>query len=209
VTLEQNMKLWNSVCTTDPKRTKPVVIGRNPATARKYTAIDPTYQNLEATKLWGPYGGEWGLYDIEIKTIQIGDEMTAMLKATFRYPGGSFPIVVDSRFQPGQDTLKKLQTSATSKALSKLGFNADIFLGMFDDVDYVTGLKERSRAGQEAVDRLSEKIQKMSTMAEMAACRERAEALLKSNKIDGPSFNELILLTELRRSELRLGEIAE
>ncbi len=203
MTLEQNMKLWNSVCTTDPKRTKAVTLGR------KWTAIDPTYQNMEATKLWGPYGKDWGLDDIEIKTIVIGDTTVAMLKGVFRYPEGRFQIVVDQKFKPGDDTLKKLQTSATSKALSKLGFSADIFLGMFDDVDYVTGLKERSRAGQEAIDRLSEKIQTMNTMSEMIACTDRAEALLKSKKIDGPSFEELMELIELRRTELRLGEIAE
>jgi hypothetical protein len=43
-------------------------------------------------------------------------------------------------------------------------------------------------------------------MSEMIACTDRAEALLKSKKIDGPSFGELMELIELRKTEIGLGE---
>ena len=35
------------------------------------------------------------------------------------------------------DFAKKIETDALTKALSKLGFNADVFMGRFDDHKYV------------------------------------------------------------------------
>ena len=37
---------------------------------------------------------------------------------------------------------KKIETDALTKAISKLGFNADIFMGKFDDVRYVSEMKK-------------------------------------------------------------------
>ena len=37
---------------------------------------------------------------------------------------------------------KKIETDALTKAISKLGFNADIFMGKFDDVRYVEEMKK-------------------------------------------------------------------
>ena len=37
---------------------------------------------------------------------------------------------------------KKIETDTLTKAISKLGFNADIFLGKFDDVRYLNEVKE-------------------------------------------------------------------
>ena len=40
------------------------------------------------------------------------------------------------------DFAKKVETDTLTKALSKLGFNADIFLGKFDDTKYVEQMKQ-------------------------------------------------------------------
>lgn len=40
------------------------------------------------------------------------------------------------------DFAKKIETDALTKALSKMGFNADIFMGRFDDTKYVEERKE-------------------------------------------------------------------
>jgi hypothetical protein len=37
---------------------------------------------------------------------------------------------------------KKVETDTLTKAISKLGFNADIFMGKFDDQRYVEEMKE-------------------------------------------------------------------
>ncbi|MFQ5631094.1 MAG: hypothetical protein ACE5I1_20160, partial [bacterium] len=40
------------------------------------------------------------------------------------------------------ECIKKVVTDAETKALSKLGFNADVFLGLFDDSRYVDDLRK-------------------------------------------------------------------
>jgi len=46
------------------------------------------------------------------------------------------------------DCVKKVVTDALTKGLSKLGFNADVFLGKYDDNKYVQDLKDKEAAGE-------------------------------------------------------------
>jgi hypothetical protein len=39
--------------------------------------------------------------------------------------------------KPDADFAKKVETDALTKGLSKLGFNADVFMGLYDDHKYV------------------------------------------------------------------------
>jgi len=128
-----NLALWNSVETTDPAMTKHV------DQRGGFTAICAQYQIKNATALWGPYGTAWGVYECQYEYLRdkAGDIVEVALLATFHYPCGSFPIGADCAFRVGNDTRKKLLTDATTKALSKLGFNADVFMGKFDDNKYV------------------------------------------------------------------------
>src|SRR5689334_19053904 len=50
----QNMRVWNAVCRTDPKHTKRV------NQRGGFTAIDAQYQIMEATRQFGPVGEGWG-----------------------------------------------------------------------------------------------------------------------------------------------------
>jgi hypothetical protein len=206
------MELWDKVCTTDKAFTKAVSFGR------KFTAIDPTYQLMEATKLWGPYGKEWMLDAVQTRCvhIQCNDkertknwiETVMVLDGTFVYPGGSFPIVVDAPWKPGDDTAKKLQTSAISKSLSKLGFNADVFLGKFDDSQYLKELDARQQRGSEAIDRLTGMIELIPSVDKIEQCVAKAEALFKSKQITGAAFDGLIELIESRRAVLIDTEVS-
>lgn len=204
--MSENMELWDKVCTTDKAFTNPVSFGR------KFTAIDPTYQLMEATKLWGPYGDKWGLFDVQMSFVDVRcagkdkaqqwTETSAVLAGNFRYPGGEFPMFVDAPFKPGDDVAKKLQTSAVSKALSKLGFNADVFLGKFDDAQYVKELENRQQRGSEAIERLTGMIELIPSVDKIEQCVAKAEALFKSKQITGAAFDELIELIESRRAVL-------
>lgn len=204
--MSENMELWDKVCTTDKTFTKAVPFGR------KFTAIDPTYQLMEATKLWGPYGTKWGLQETSIHVVDVKCvnkdksqqwvESSMILVGQFEYPGGAFPITVDAPFKPGDDTAKKLQTSAVSKALSKLGFNADVFLGKFDDAQYVKELESRQQRGSEAIERLTGMIELIPSVDKIEQCVAKAEALFKSKQITGSVFDELIELIESRRAVL-------
>ncbi len=134
----ENLKLWDSVCETDPKHTKKANVGGN-----KLTAIKPQYQVLKATEQWGPYGGKWGFKNIDLSYDLLSVSLV-VFKALFYYPGGEFEIINsiklykdNAQTKVDDDFAKKIETDALTKALSKLGFNADVFMGRFDDLRYV------------------------------------------------------------------------
>ena len=124
---------------------------------RKFTAIDAYSQIMEATEKFGMFGTGWGVRDPEFKVIL--DELL-VYKAILFYVNtdgkeGLIPIESSTNvyFGSGEkrklddDCIKKVGTDALTKGLSKLGFNADVFLGKFDDNKYVADLKEK-QAGE-------------------------------------------------------------
>lgn len=130
------MALWNRVCKTDPAFTKKV------SQRGGFTSVCAQTQIKNATIEWGPYGMAWGVRDCEHDCIRDGkgEIVEVALKATFYYPGGDFPLSTDMAYKPGNDTRKKLLTDLTTKALSKLGFNSDVFEGLYDDNKYVQAM---------------------------------------------------------------------
>jgi len=141
------MILWDAVSKTDPAITKKV------NQRGGFTAICAQAQLKEATKQWGPYGHHWGLKDCNFGTITNaeGTVLEIYLDATFYYPVDAngqgiavvqFPISTDCTYRAGNDSRKKLMTDATTKALSKLGFNSDVFEGKFDDNKYIATMKQ-------------------------------------------------------------------
>jgi hypothetical protein len=162
--MKNNLELWNKVEKTNPKYTKKAKVGGN-----EITSISPQYQIMNATEQFGSYGETWGFRHIEFDysitntpiTLHIVDwntkveqEIKSILglvgfKATFFFPNGEFEITnsikifTDNKHSKIDDNFaKKLETDALTKALSKIGFNADIFLGKFDDVRYVEEMKK-------------------------------------------------------------------
>lgn len=133
-----NMELWDSVCETDPAITKHV------SQRGGFTAICAQVQLKAATRKWGPYGSTWGVQGLQFTEYsESGKPIEVMLSGTFWYPGGEFPIATDMAYKPGNDTRKKLLTDLTTKALSKLGFNSDVFEGKFDDNKYVAERRKK------------------------------------------------------------------
>lgn len=145
---KNNLQFWNSVEKTNPKHTKKVTAG-----ARSLTAINAQQQIKNATEKWGMYGATWGLKDIELSYVNSlsNNQILAVAQAVFFYPEGSFEIgssilvqswvASKSYNRVDDDFLKKLETDMTTKSLSKLGFNADVFLGKYDDNKYVAQMK--------------------------------------------------------------------
>ena len=160
----ENLKLWKSVEKTNPNYTKKAKLG-----GMNITSISPQFQLMNATEKFGSYGETWGFKNIELdysitnvpinlSTTDYHSKKTEKIqtilglvgfKAIFFFPGGEFPIVnsikifTDNKHSKIDDNYaKKLETDALTKALSKIGFNADIFLGKFDDVRYFEQVKE-------------------------------------------------------------------
>jgi hypothetical protein len=135
---KDQMTLWNQVCVTDPAATKKVTVGR------KFTTVCAQSQIKKATELWGAMGVYWGVQN-ESFTL-IANDSVCMYRAELFYPDGKIEIHSDIEvfFHSGkragmynEDFSKKGATDALTKGLSKLGFNADIFEGRFDDNKYV------------------------------------------------------------------------
>lgn len=141
--MSENMQLWNAVCKTDPKHTKQVTFGR------KFTAIDAMYQIQMATEQWGSFGKTWGIKSEAFNFHDVTGKHFLVYYADFYYPDGGFPIhssmlAISEKGKPDEDCFKKLATDALTKGLSKLGFNADVFLGKFDDNKYVQQMKNET-----------------------------------------------------------------
>ena len=158
-----NMTLWDAVAESDTKSLKQV--GKRGG----FTAISAQYQIKKATELWGPYGASWGLFECQFSMIQDanGNNTEMTLDAVFTYPGFAapvtFPISCDMPYVPGNETRKKLMTDATTKALSKLGFNADVFMDLLawdgnkyvkkvEPIDKLHTLMEESNVTDEQVN---------------------------------------------------------
>lgn len=149
-----NMDLWNSVYKTDPDATKKAKVN-----GQSITSINGLHVIRKATETFGPMGIGWGFsaleerYDngsevITTEGTDLGREIshTVRIKLWFVLDGergeveayGCTPFVYRSKYGTTTDmeAPKKSFTDAVKKALSMLGFSADVYLGMFDDLDY-------------------------------------------------------------------------
>ena len=132
-----NLKIWDAVSSTDPNNTTQVKYGRG------FTAICAQSQIKAATALFGPYGIGWGIKDESDEYIrnEAGQVIEYVYKATlwFRWEGevGTCPCRSSIKYRAGDDCQMKAETHARSKALSKLGFNSDVYEGHFDDDKFV------------------------------------------------------------------------
>lgn len=172
--MSDNLELWNKVSKTDPKHTKKVSKG-----ALQLTAINATYQVKNATEEWGKYGEKWGIENIELDYIHglCNDQILCVGKARFFYPDGNFEIGSSILVQSwvssksynkvDEDFLKKLETDMVTKSLSKLGFNADVFLGLYDDNKYIQSLQDEFNASNEGRVNHAERLKSCKTLEEL------------------------------------------
>lgn len=159
-----HLKLWSAVEKTDLQFTKTV------NQRGGYTAISPQYQLKTATEQFGPYGAGFGLCQSDLDFSLISINHVVIHKAVFFYviDGNryEFPITnaiemarttKDGKLMVDIDFAKKVETNTVSKALSKLGFNADVFLGLMEDNSYLQELSNEI-AIQKADDKDAEII---------------------------------------------------
>ena len=163
---KDNMKLWESVETTDPKFTKKV------NQRGGFTAIGAQYQLRTATETFGPFGVGWG---VRGETIEKWEDVglavyQAHLWYYYKVNGHEVselhevPIHSSIKYHNSgrvdDDFMKKVATDALTKGLSKLGFNADVFMGKFDDNKYVNKLTNMNGTWKKEVSDTAEKLNK-------------------------------------------------
>lgn len=153
--MNENTKLWNEVRTPDPKHTKAF----NRGGGFKGTATNVVYLIQRATELWGPMGGKWG---VEIKNERYVDgapiiidgnvvcrQIIHVIQIELRHPDGVVPGIGQTEFVgknknglfTDEEAPKKSLTDALTKAMSWLGFAADIHMGLWDDNKYVNNVR--------------------------------------------------------------------
>ncbi len=205
---EDPMALWNQVCKTNPGHTKEVHNGKF-----AFTAIDPTYQLEEATRRFGPYGVAWGLYDLVFNPIPVDGGTNLLLTATFRYPldgePHQFPIAVDLRMRPTDDTAKKLMTMARSKALSYLGFNADVFAGKFEDDAYVRDRETEFGDAETTESEIRGKIRTAMDTSTLKKFRSRIEQMAATGTITPEVGSRLVGEVESRTEEIEKSQLSQ
>jgi hypothetical protein len=145
---KENMSIWTQVETSDPDSIKQVSFGR------KFSAINAHHQVKKATEIFGAFGQGWGVTNERFQLITAG---LILYQATLWWRDSSKENVNPNQFDISSSILhtsknghiddecvKKVATDALTKGLSKLGFNADIFLGLWDDNKYVNQVKEEA-----------------------------------------------------------------
>lgn len=151
-----NLKLWSSVEKTDLDFVKKV------NQRGGYTAICPQYQLKKATEKFGAYGKGFGLAESNFDMSIYEYDGVVIHKAIFFYvlDGERCEFPISNAIQAAKTTqngkyvdidfAKKVETNTVSKALSKIGFNADIFLGMFEDDTYLFDLSNEQKVEKAA-----------------------------------------------------------
>ena len=166
---KDNLELWNKVEKTNPKYTKKAKVG-----GMSITAIAPQYQIMMVTEQFGVYGKTWGFKNIELDYSLVEKYDMVVFKGTFFFPEGQFEIINsyklfinNAKTMLDDNFAKKIETDTLTKAISKLGFNADIFLGKFDDVRYVNEMNAEFNPIQK-IKTPSEKLNECKTLSELA-----------------------------------------
>jgi len=191
-----NTKLWDSVEKTDPKFTKKV------NQRGGFTAIGAQYQVRKATEAFGPFGIGWGVKEETFQRYE--DTGLVLYQGTLWYKygedNGEVPIHSSIKYHANSrvddDFAKKVATDAMTKGLSKLGFNADVFMGLFDDNKYVSTLKKEfnhsyNGASKKVDPKWREKVQ---AEADGLPSAEKARVLtaLKDDKINSSNWGVAI-----------------
>lgn len=155
------MKLWRSVCVTDPSAVKKI-------TGKPYQGDSPKPYWLiqRATEVFGPCGEGWGvevknegfhrMTDTDVMHTAVvvvwymrdgkrcAVEQMGQTKACYAKSGGGMML--------DEDAGKKSVTDGMVKCLSMIGFAGDIFSGQWNDSKYIEwAAQETSRREQPTV----------------------------------------------------------
>jgi len=156
--MKDNLELWNKVEKTNPKYTKKANVKGN-----NITAISPQYQIKNVTEQFGSYGKSWGFKTLDFDYTLVDSLGLVVLHAVFFYPDGEFPIknaqalfIDNAKTKIDDNFAKKLETDTLTKAISKLGFNADIFMGLFDDVKYLAEVTKEFSEPKKAIENITD-----------------------------------------------------
>ena len=134
--MKTNLELWEQVQETPKELISEIDAGDG----KKLNTVASINRIKKATELFGAYGEKWGLKNIKHgKDTIFNNLVLATLDAVFFYElnnkviefeiSNSLAIVSmnDKQLQVNYTYRKAIETDTITKALSRLGFNADIY----------------------------------------------------------------------------------
>lgn len=189
--MSKHMELWNKVCETDPKHTKKVTFGRG------FTAIDPMWQVHNATEQFGPAGEGWG-WEVRDTVFLQTNQVACLVRVWHGSPDkyieqwGQCGMYIDKNdSKKDDDCMKKATTDGLTKCLSYFGFNADVFLGKFDDNKYVQEMAHKHReltpeekAADEYAENLIKEIAELESVEKIEAYKADVKANFKEHHLN-------------------------
>ena len=185
-----NMSIWDQVCTTNIKETKEAKLD-----GRKVTSISTQSVVMAATKMFGPVGKGWGYEIVEERyddaepmlNSKTGDAIgfykihTIRLRLWYLSDGEKYYVeqfghtkytynTSSNKFFVDSEAPKKSLSDAMKKCFSLLGFNADVYLGKFEDVGYVAELEidQEIKAAADSGDKKMELMEEANKMVKDA-----------------------------------------
>lgn len=210
-----NMKIWDQVEKTDTRFTKDAKVG-----GQNITSLNGTAMIMKATEVFGPAGIGFGWNIVEErfdkgaemfsgegdKRVSLGFELHHTIKIAFWFKldgergeieqYGCTPYLYKSKYGTTTDgeAPKKSLTDAIKKSLSMLGFSADVFLGMFEDRDYVQQRQEEV-AVEQAEDREAElekqKQERLEYIKSVVETMQGAQSLNELKKLHDAAVRRL------------------
>lgn len=223
---DTKMQLWNAVEATDPSATKAAKVD-----GQQITSISGQHMIKRATEMFGPVGIGWG-WTVVDERFDLGPDVlndkgevlgtikshTVRIKLWFEQDGkrgeveqyGCTKAVYKSSYGVSVDpeAPKKSLTDAIKKALSMLGFSADIFLGMFDDREYVKLRKEEeqlAKAEDKEVEAERQKEERLAYLKSVVESMAGAQNMHELKKMHDTAVRKL----SARRDEAGVKRVAK
>ncbi|MEO9497676.1 MAG: hypothetical protein ABJG42_24595 [Vibrio splendidus] len=198
--MSDNLKIWSTNQKTDPSHVKDAQKG--------LSSIDAYYIFQQATKMFGPCGIGWGYEELR-EDYQSGEpiidksgEITGTIinhviriKLWYKWNGekgeinsiGSTKYLSKNKYGmvSDEEAAKKSLTDAIKKALSMLGFSADVYMGMFEDANYRTEVGNE-KAIEKAVDKDAEKARQAEALkADFDKCIIQMQGAVSMSMLEG------------------------
>ena len=185
-----NLKLWKSVEVTDPSHIQEANVS-----GQRRKTVKAVFQKEKATDVFGIQGQDWGVVEdseeytrIHLQDGEILLQYTGKMFYFYDERRGVIPMAAaikeaaivkrgkpDEYLKIDHEAIKKVRTDAMTKALSELGFNADIFKGWYDNRGYsdyaadVVGEEYAEQEAQKAIESAEKwKQQKVDMLSQYA-----------------------------------------
>lgn len=213
--MSDNLSLWDQFADIDPKFTKPI-------SGKDYGGTSPNahYVIRCLTEMFGPIGQGFGWHVIAENIEHFGETAVHWCRIEFWHTDrkNTFETYGQTKMayktQKGyikvdEDAPKKSMTDAVTKAAAQVGVAANIFLGRWDDNQYVQEVNREFRQKENAasqpeitpaeLDSVTENINSCQTMDEL----QKFWTGLVSNQKHIAAHTDIIAAKDVRKSEIQ------